>query len=207
MHIFFKAKETLTQWKAKMEVAEKIKLEIDGLKIKERKINQAILDFRVALKALEVYKDNYKDTVISDLENNLNEVINSWFGEKYDLKIIEETRRGKTYTTLIDKNKGGELALICGDACQNSLQLLISIAILRLKYGDRDAFIFIDEIFSKFSEEMVTMIPSILNTLDFQIAIVEHKYKVLTPDENTYTYKVEMKDGVSNIKRDELDGN
>ena len=201
--ILIKAKETLSNWKYQEEVNNQIKNEISEIKIKLNKLTDLGLNLEIANRTLSSYKDNYKKDIITKLEQNLKDTINNWYNGEYDFKILEDTKKGITYARLIDSKKGSNLGLICGDACSSTLQLLICIAILKLQSKGYNDFMFIDERFSKFSTDKVQLVADIieksLEESNTQVALVEHKYNIITEDDNSITYKVSMKNGISSI--------
>lgn len=196
-----KAQVTLTKWKSEKEIYDNLNQEILTSQIQLKALEDLHRDLTQAKSLLQTYKTNFKKSVVDDFTNNLNITINSWFNNGYKLKIEEYTRGVNSYAKLIDEIKGGNLTKICGDACQSTLQLLISVTLIKLMV-ESDSFIFIDEVFSKFSETKIEVIPSIIDSLleDIkQVILIEHKYDVVNVDDNTITYKVEMVNGVSTI--------
>lgn len=175
------SQDTITRWTAENMTLENYEIQYNEWLAINVGATQDIMLLSEAIKQLTIFYAKEKKKTLTNLGTNISNVINLWFDNDYDLEFITYVERKKEYHRLIDKVRGGSLLLVTGGACQQTITLLIGVALTRAVGG---TFVFFDEAFSNFGENEIKNVPDILASIDdLQIFYVEHKYKLLEGDD------------------------
>lgn len=145
--------------------------------------------------------DQMKNEKINQLQNDINNILKSFFGGNYNLKLVKDVVRNKNTLELIDENTDGtskrSVKFMLSGAERQLAGFLVQATTLK-NLGSN--VLFLDESFSSFGEEEIKKIPDVLETLEnFQIVIIEHKSNLF---ENLERKVVELEsiDGITRLK-------
>lgn len=175
------SQDVITRWSAENMTLEGYETQYNEWLAINVGATQDIMLLNEAIKQLTIFYAKEKKKTLTNLGTNISNVINLWFENDYDLEFVTYVERKKEYHRLIDKVRGGSLLLVTGGACQQTITLLIGVALTRAVGG---TFVFFDEAFSNFGENEIKNVPDILSSIDdLQIFYVEHKYKLLEGDD------------------------
>lgn len=202
---FLKIKNAVRQDLMKAEQQKELiqNLESYQVKLKASKIEvENEMNFsKEALYFLKTWYSRHKNEKINQLQDDINNILKSFFDGNYNLKLVKRIVRNNEVLELVDSNKNGtdtrSVGLMLSGAERQLAGLLVQITTLK-NLGSN--LLILDEAFSSFGEEEIKKVPELLEVLDdFQIIIIEHKSELFTELQKK-VIELESINGVTQIK-------
>lgn len=165
------------------EILEK-KAKVEAL---DKLIEAESLGLRTALTLLEEYYNKKKKENTESLEGKTTEVVNTFFQSNYDFKLLPKVERGKPTYRLKDENLEGNLEMLLGGAAKQTIGFIFQMVMLKSLNSN---FLYSDEGFNSFGIEEIRDLGAVLNTLDLQLILTEHKDEMFEDIEDYKEYKV-----------------
>lgn len=196
-------KEDLLKAEQQKELIEELENYHSKLSANQIKVEKEIYSSKEALYFLKSWYSRHKNEKINQLQDDINNILKSFFDGNYNLKLVKKISRNKEVLELVDTNKDGtdsrSVSLMLSGAERQLAGLLVQIT--TLKNLDSNLLI-LDEAFSSFGEEEIKKVPELLGILDdFQIIIIEHKSELFTELEKK-VIELESTNGVTKIKEE-----
>lgn len=196
-------KEDLLKAEQQKELIEELENYHSKLSANQIKVEKEIYSSKEALYFLKSWYSRHKNEKINQLQDDINNILKSFFDGNYNLKLVKKISRNKEVLELVDTNKDGtdsrSVSLMLSGAERQLAGLLVQITTLKNLNSN---LLILDEAFSSFGEEEIKKVPELLEILDdFQIIIIEHKSELFTELEKK-VIELESTNGVTKIKEE-----
>lgn len=194
-------KQDLLKAEQQKELIEELENYHSKLSANQIKVEKEIYSSKEALYFLKSWYSRHKNEKINQLQDDINNILKSFFDGNYNLKLVKKISRNKEVLELIDTNKDGtdsrSVSLMLSGAERQLAGLLVQVTTLK-NLGSN--LLILDEAFSSFGEEEIKKVPELLGIFDdFQIIIIEHKSELFTELEKK-VIELESIDGITKIK-------
>ena len=160
-----------------LEQKERVMVNLNNISKAYNQAREDRQNLNIAITALKQWYNRYKEDIINNLQANINEMLNGFFGDNHRIRLIQNIQRNNSVVTMeeVDSmgNKLGDIGVRLSGAQKQLVGFLIQASILSTLGSD---FMVLDETFSSFGNEEIKKIPKILENLeDIQIICIEHK--------------------------------